>query len=165
MLELPAVASRHRVRHRLAIALRFPPTLGMRIPSHQHQLLGRAGDVVAHHLWEVAYEARYLSARPLVERATVEDDGAGGRTPQSGYEIEKGALAGTVPSHQRNELARSDRETHAVENGNAPRAPACILYFEDRCHDACTPWSQRAMVSAASTTRGPGTTKMSLVTA
>ena len=143
----------------------FPPAFGVRISAHQHQLFGRAGDVVAHHLWQMADNARYGRARPLIERTAVEEDGAAGRTPQASYQIEKGALAGTVASHQCHELAGSHGERDAVENGNAPGAPACILHFEERCHDVCTPWSHRAIVSAASTTRGPGTTKMSLVIA
>src|SRR5262245_20806541 len=113
----------------------------------------------------MADNTRNGGLRPLIERTAVEEDGAGRRTPQTGYQIEQGALAGTVAPHQCNELAGSHCEGDVVENGNAPGAPACILHFEERCHDVCTPWSQRAIVSAASTTRGPGTTKMSLVIA
>ena len=84
---------------------------------------------------------------------------------QAGDEIDQRALAGAVSSHQRDELARAGLERDALDNRRRARPPARHRGRSARATCSAHAASQRASVSAASTTRGPGTTKASLVTA
>ena len=91
------------------------------------------------------------------------DDDAFSRRPQPRDEIQQRALAGAVPTHQRDELSGRHVETSrrcsiAHVTAHASRRPATAVH-----HQRPIPCSHKAIVSAASTTRGPGTTNASLI--
>ena len=121
--------------------------------------------VRAHRLGQMADRPRAL-APPTRRRAVgrrAED--AVSRRPQAGDQVQERALAGAVAAHQRDELAgatskrtrsRIARVTaHASRRPSTRRSSVSGRYLR----------GPRAIVSAASTTRGPGTTRASLVPA
>src|SRR5262249_8282467 len=120
-------------------------------------------------------DARAIAGRVARQRAPLEIDAARRRRPQSGDEIQHGALPSAVTTHHGDKITAARLESDAGHNRRLTRAPAQVVDAEQGCHrdevprinveSAACGASSRASHSAASTILGPGTTSASVVSA
>src|ERR1700690_2941377 len=147
------------------IGRRFEKAVAVRGPAHQHNLLGGEGKLDAQALRDEGDLAGEGSARPMLGLDAAVFAAAGVAGTEAGHDAEQRRFAGAVGADDGDQLGGVEGQGDGVEDRRAGVAHAGFEEGVERGHSPASGWNMRARARAASTTRGPGTTKMSEATA